>query len=122
MSTTYNRVHYDRDIMRPCIYGLAVGDAVGVPYEFCERGTFKCTGMADGGAHGQPAGTWPDDTPTALCVCPSIKRPAYTDAADIADRSRRCVLRLRGHPAEVDRPAARQGRNRPTYLGRIDDD
>ena len=23
--------------MRSCIYGLAVGDALGVPYEFCER-------------------------------------------------------------------------------------
>ena len=42
--------------MRSCIYVLAVGDALGVPYEFCGRGTFKCTGMADGGAHGQPAG------------------------------------------------------------------
>lgn len=49
MSTTYNCVHYDRDIMRSCIYGLAVGDALGVPYEFCERGTFECTGMVDGG-------------------------------------------------------------------------
>lgn len=50
MSTAYDCVHYDRDIMRPCIYGLAVGDALGVPYEFCERGTFECTGMV-----GQPA-------------------------------------------------------------------
>lgn len=33
--------------MRPCIYGLAVGDALGVPYEFRERGTFECTGMVD---------------------------------------------------------------------------
>lgn len=37
MSTTHNCVHYDRDIMRSCIYGLAVGDALGVPYEFCEH-------------------------------------------------------------------------------------
>ena len=27
----------------------AVGDALGVPYEFRGRGTFECTGMADGG-------------------------------------------------------------------------
>lgn len=38
MSTTYNCVHYDRDRMRSCIYGLAVGDALGVPYEFSVRG------------------------------------------------------------------------------------
>lgn len=57
MSTTYNCVHYDRDLMRSCIYGLAVGDAFGVPYEFCERGTFECTDMVGDGTHGQHAGT-----------------------------------------------------------------
>ena len=41
---------YDRDLMRSCIYGLAVGDALGVPYEFRERGDFTCTGMDDGGS------------------------------------------------------------------------
>lgn len=51
MSTTYNCVHYDRDRMRSCIYGLAVGDALGVPYEFSVRGTFKCTGMVGNGTH-----------------------------------------------------------------------
>lgn len=93
MSTTYNCVHYNRDLMRSCIYGLAVGDALGVPYEFCERGTFECTGMADGGAHGQPAGTWSDDTSMALCICSSIKRLAYIDVADIAGRFRRWLER-----------------------------
>ena len=86
MSTTYNCAHYDRDSMHSCIYGLAVGDALGVPYEFCERGTFECTGMVDGGTHGQPAGTWSDDTSMALCICSSIKRLVYIDVADIADR------------------------------------
>jgi ADP-ribosylglycohydrolase len=75
--------------MRPCIYGLAVGDALGVPYEFCERGTFECTGMVGDGTHGQFAGTWSDDTSMALCICPSIKRLAYIDVADIAGRFRR---------------------------------
>lgn len=86
MSTTYNCVHYDRDLMRSCIYGLAVGDALGVPYEFCERGTFECTGMVGDGTHGQPAGTWSDDTSMALCICSSVKRLAYIDTADIAGR------------------------------------
>lgn len=88
MSTTCNCVHYDRDRMRSCIYGLAVGDALGVPYEFCERGTFECTGMAGGGAHGQPAGTWSDDTSMTLCICASIKRLGIIDTADIAYRFR----------------------------------
>lgn len=63
-----NHVEYDRDLMRPCIYGLAVGDALGVPYGFCGRDTFECTGMAGAGTHGQPAGTWSDDTDTTAAV------------------------------------------------------
>lgn len=51
MLTADNYVGYDRGLMRSCIHGLAVGDAIGVPYEFCERGTFECIGMADGGTH-----------------------------------------------------------------------
>lgn len=74
--------------MRSCIYGLAVGDALGVPYEFRERGTFECTGMVDGGTHGQYAGTWSDDTSTALRICASIKRLGIIDTADIAYRFR----------------------------------
>lgn len=93
MSTTYNCVHYDRDRMRSCIYGLAVGDALGVPYEFRERGAFECTGMADGGTHGQYAGTWSDDTSMALCICSSIKRLGYIDVADIAYMFRRWLER-----------------------------
>lgn len=89
MSTTYNCVHYDRDRMRSCIYGLAVGDALGVPYEFRERGAFECTGMVGGGTHKQYAGTWSDDTSMALCICSSIKRLGYIDVADIAYMFRR---------------------------------
>ena len=40
--------------LRDCIYGFAIGDALGVPYEFMPRGTFKCTGMIGYGTHGQP--------------------------------------------------------------------
>lgn len=79
--------------MRSCIYGLAVGDALGVPYEFRARDTFECTGMADGGAHGQPAGTWSDDTSMALCICSSLKQFAYINVADIEGRFRRWLER-----------------------------
>lgn len=88
MPTTYNCVHYDRDLMRSCIYGLAVGDALGVPYEFRERGTFECTGMVGDGTHRQYAGTWSDDTSMALCICASIKRLGIINTADIAYRFR----------------------------------
>ena len=55
------------------VYGLAVGDALGVPYEFQPRDTFVCTGMRGGGTYGKPAGTWSDDTSMTLATCDSIK-------------------------------------------------
>lgn len=49
--------------------------------------------MADGGTHGQPAGTWSDDTSMALCICSSVKRLAYIDTADIDGMFRRWLER-----------------------------
>lgn len=59
--------------LRDAIYGLAIGDALGVPYEFKARGTFLCEGMTGFGTHDQPAGTWSDDTSMALATLRSIK-------------------------------------------------
>lgn len=56
------------------ILGQAIGDALGVPYEFRRRGTFHATTMTGHGTHGQPAGTWSDDTSMALAICDSIRR------------------------------------------------
>ncbi len=57
------------------LYGLAVGDALGVPVEFCDRETLAgkpVTGMQSGGAHRQPAGTFSDDTSLALATADSL--------------------------------------------------
>lgn len=49
------------------IMGLVVGDAYGVPYEFQHRGTFEVSDEIVGnGTHGQPVGTWSDDTSMVL--------------------------------------------------------
>ena len=65
--TTMNR-------LRDAVYGLAIGDALGVPYEFKKRGSFECTGMAGGfGAHEQPKGTWSDDTSMTIATQRSIR-------------------------------------------------
>ena len=49
------------------IMGLVIGDAFGVPYEFQHRGTFEVSDeMIGGGTHGQPVGTWSDDTSMVL--------------------------------------------------------
>ena len=55
------------------VFGLAIGDALGVPYEFKNRGAFECTEMTGYGTHGQPAGTWSDDTSMTIATAKSIK-------------------------------------------------
>lgn len=52
--------------LRKCVYGAAIGDAMGVPFEFMPRGSFECHGMTGYGSHNKPAGTWSDDTSMIL--------------------------------------------------------
>ena len=59
--------------MTDAILGLAIGDALGVPYEFKQRGSFTCTDMVGHGTHDQPAGTWSDDTSMTLATLDSLK-------------------------------------------------
>lgn len=73
-------------MLRDCIYGQAVGDALGVPYEFMPRDTFKCVGMAGYGTHNQPPGTWSDDTSMALAICDSYRELGCIDIADIREK------------------------------------
>jgi ADP-ribosylglycohydrolase len=54
------------------LFGIAVGDALGVPWEFRPRGSFLCEGMSGYGSHNQPAGTWSDDTSLTLCLADAI--------------------------------------------------
>ncbi len=63
-----NRKLYD------AVIGFAIGDALGVPYEFRQRGHFNCTGMTGYGTHGQPAGTWSDDTSLLIATLASLKK------------------------------------------------
>ena len=74
--------------LRDAIYGLAVGDALGVPYEFRPRGSFTCTGMVGHGTHDQPAGTWSDDTSMTLATCDSIRACGRVDTGDMLFRFR----------------------------------
>lgn len=72
--------------LRDAIYGLAIGDALGVPYEFMGRDSFTVSDkMVGGGAHQQPPGTFSDDTSMALATCASIKKNnGRIDIEDIA--------------------------------------
>lgn len=72
----------DKKFMRELVYGSAVGDALGVPFEFRPRDTFECTGMTGYGTYNEPAGTWSDDTSMTIATCESI---LWNGAIDIQD-------------------------------------
>jgi ADP-ribosylglycohydrolase len=54
------------------LFGVAVGDALGVPVEFRLRGSFRVSGMRGYGTHNRPPGTWSDDTSLTLCLADSL--------------------------------------------------
>ena len=73
--------------LRDAVYGAAVGDALGVPFEFKGRESFTCTDMVGYGTHNQPAGTWSDDTSMMLALCDSLRENGgRVDTADIRKR------------------------------------
>lgn len=64
-----------RTVVFDGIYGLAVADALGVPYESAslkEMQEHPCTGMIGYGHHNQPEGSWSDDTSMSLCTADSL--------------------------------------------------
>lgn len=75
-----------KDKLRDAIYGLAVADALGVPYEFMDRGSFEATGMTGFGTHLQEPCTWSDDTSMTLATCASIKENGGIDIGDLRKR------------------------------------
>ncbi|NER14265.1 ADP-ribosylglycohydrolase family protein [Leptobacterium flavescens] len=57
------------------IFGLTIGDALGVPYEFESRDALKkrpAQEMMAYGSHNQPAGTWSDDSSLTFCLMESL--------------------------------------------------
>lgn len=54
------------------LIGLAVGDALGAPYEFLHPPYDVDKNYASGGVHGVTPGEWTDDTSMALCLAQSL--------------------------------------------------
>lgn len=57
------------------LFGVAVGDALGVPYEFLSRKQLKESPAVDligYGTHNQPAGTWSDDSSLTFCLAETL--------------------------------------------------
>lgn len=73
------------DKLKDAIFGFAIGDALGVPYEFKARDTFKCEKMIGNGTWNQPMGTWSDDTSMVLATMDSLSS-GYLDKSDLMNK------------------------------------
>ncbi|WP_404984538.1 ADP-ribosylglycohydrolase family protein [Chryseobacterium sp. M5] len=63
------------NIVKAGIFGVCIGDALGVPVEFRSRDQLKrspVTTMRAFGTHRQPIGTWSDDSSLMLCLADSL--------------------------------------------------
>ena len=77
------------NIWKSGIYGLIIGDAMGVPVEFGtreEREKKPIRDMTGYGTYNQPEGTWSDDSSMALATLASIRDKGKIDYKDIMDR------------------------------------
>ena len=64
-----------RNYLKDILYGVCVGDALGVPIEFESREYLKkspVTKMGSGGVHEQGIGVWSDDSSLTFCLAESI--------------------------------------------------
>jgi ADP-ribosyl-[dinitrogen reductase] hydrolase len=80
----------DKSQIRGCLLGLAVGDALGAPFEGAaptETSRWVEEGRADmSGGHGWEPGESTDDTAMALMLAESIADHGLLDTADVARR------------------------------------
>jgi ADP-ribosyl-[dinitrogen reductase] hydrolase len=69
------------------LFGVAIGDALGVPVEFQDRELLKrfpVVDMRENGSHRQLKGTWSDDSSLTFCLAESLCK--QYDLHDIADK------------------------------------
>lgn len=62
-------------MIKNALFGLAVGDALGVPVEFKSREAIQnnpVTDMVGYGTYNLPAGTWSDDSSLAFCLAEAL--------------------------------------------------
>ncbi len=85
----FNRKTSTNDVINSII-GFAIGDAMGVPFEFQDKGTFSRLNpekkMCGNMSHNQPIGSWSDDTSMVLATIDSIIESGKIDYDNIAEK------------------------------------
>ena len=69
-------MNIEKNMIVSSIFGLAVGDALGVPVEFVKREKLTknpIKTMIGYGTHNQEPGTWSDDTSLTLALMDGLK-------------------------------------------------
>lgn len=114
------------------IIGHAIGDAMGVPVEFCMREKLlkhPITKMIGYGSHEVPEGSWSDDTTMEICLMESfiqnkyfdldatmnkwidwVKTGAYTPTGELFDIGRTCLKAIRNYEAGITKPEESGGK------------
>lgn len=67
-----------KEHVKSLLFGVAVGDALGVPVEFRDREYLRSNSVKDMtgyGTHHQPPGTWSDDSSLTFCLAEAITQP-----------------------------------------------
>src|SRR5690242_697593 len=69
------------------LLGLAVGDALGAPFEGLDRDSYpRVADYASGGMHNVEPGAWTDDTAMAICLAESLLARGGVDEQDLLER------------------------------------
>lgn len=116
--------------VKSVMIGHAVGDALGVPVEFCSREELDespVTDMTGFGSYPVPAGAWSDDTSMTLAALDSLSKgvvdyddimenfvrwcseDAYTPTGEMFDIGRTCLTAIRHYLATDGKPALECG-------------
>jgi ADP-ribosylglycohydrolase len=69
------------------LLGLAIGDAMGAPFEGMDRDSYpRVSNYGAGGVHGVERGGWTDDTAMAICLAESLLAHGCIDERDLLER------------------------------------
>lgn len=116
--------------LKALMIGHAVGDALGVPVEFCSREELEelpVIDMMGWGSYPVPEGCWSDDTSMSLATLDSLKkgkidyddimenfvawvsRDEYTPTGEVFDMGRTCLTAIRNYLKTDGKPALECG-------------